>query len=144
MQTCRNWQTLTVCYSWLLHEKSTHRNKFAFQVIYYLWNTLSWNTIWFLPLLKMFMRAPLRMITMSKMMTRRWSKIKRRKAVEVRPSSYLHSSVYHNDVSLRELLFWESWLIRIEIRISNSKTQIVHQYLTSNSDRERKFVNIYL
>ena len=29
MQTCQNRQTKAVCYSWFLHVKLTHRNKFA-------------------------------------------------------------------------------------------------------------------
>ena len=32
MQTCQNWQTLTVYYNWFLHVKLTHRNKFAYLV----------------------------------------------------------------------------------------------------------------
>ena len=30
VQTCWNWQTLTVCCSWFLHVKSTHKNKFVY------------------------------------------------------------------------------------------------------------------
>ena len=37
MQTCQNWQTFRVCYCYFLHVKLTHRNKFAYLVIYYLW-----------------------------------------------------------------------------------------------------------
>ena len=41
MQACQNWQTLkTVCCSWFLHVKSTHRNMFAYLVFYYFWSVL--------------------------------------------------------------------------------------------------------
>ena len=52
MQTCQNQQTLRVCCSWFLHVKSTHRNKFAYLVIYYLWywvrqcDGLSWKYLY--------------------------------------------------------------------------------------------------